>query len=248
MSEVIRIGNFIYRKSGPWSQQVQQFLRHLHTQGFHRVPEPFGFDEDGREIVSYIEGETFDYPLTEKAKAVNVLLSAAQLLRVYHDASINFLNSNLYSQNWMFPCKEPQEVMCHNDFAPYNIVFQGEQAIGIIDFETIHPGPRKWDIAYALYRFAPFTSKDDEDGVEGIENQIKRARLFCQAYGLVEEDKKGMADLMIERLQELLNFLIKSANEGNKKYVLNFQAKHHIKYMNDLEYIKSNKFLIEKML
>lgn len=101
MSEVTRIGNFMHRKSGPWSQQVQQFLRYLHNQGFHAVPKPFGFDRDGQEIVSYIEGETFDYPLTEKAKSMNVLLSAARLLRAFHDASINFLQSNLHSQNWL---------------------------------------------------------------------------------------------------------------------------------------------------
>jgi thiamine kinase-like enzyme len=248
MDNVIRIGNSIHRKTGAWAQQVHKFLRYLHDQGFHSVPEPFGFDKEGREILSFIEGVTFDYPLSKKASSISVLLSAAQLLRAYHDVSVNFLNLNNSSHNWMFPSRDPQEVICHNDFAPYNVVFQGEQAIGIIDFDTAHPGPRKWDIAYALYRFAPFTSKENEDGFGDIEDQILRARLFCQVYGLTEGDRAEIADLMIERLQALIDFLIKSAHEGNKKYELNFQAGHHIKYIKDLKYIKTNKLMIENTL
>lgn len=246
MDNVVRIGNLVHRKTGAWAQQIHKFLRYLHNQGFHSVPEPFGFDKEGREILSFIEGVTFDYPLSEKASSISVLLSSAQLLRAYHDMSVNFLNLNANSCSWMFPPRDPEEVICHNDFAPYNIVFQGEQAVGIIDFDTAHPGPRKWDIAYALYRFAPFTSKDNEDGFGDVEDQILRARLFCQAYGLPKEDRAEIANLMIERLQALIDFLIKSASEGNKKYELNFQAGHHVKYMKDLEYIKSNKLLIEK--
>lgn len=248
MDNVVRIGNLVHRKTGAWAQQIHKFLRYLHNEGFHSVPEPFGFDQEGREIFSFIEGVTFDYPLSEKASSISVLLSSAQLLRAYHDVSVNFLNVNINSYNWMFPPRDPQEVICHNDFAPYNIIFQGEQAVGIIDFDTAYPGPRKWDIAYALYRFAPFTSKDNEDGFGDLEGQILRARLFCQAYGLSKEDSAEIADLIIERLQALIDFLVKSASEGNKKYELNFQAGHHMKYVKDLEYIKSNKFLIEKGL
>lgn len=248
MDHVIRAGNVVYRKAGPWTQQIHKFLQYLHNQGFHAVPKPFGFDKQGREIVSFIEGETFDYPLSEKASSVNVLTSAAKLLRDYHDISMNFLNIHSSSHNWMFPTKNPREVICHNDFAPYNVVFRDEQAIGIIDFDTAHPGPRNWDIAYALYRFAPFTNKNNEDGFGNIENQIIRARLFCQAYGIIEENRIEIVDLMIERLQALIDFLVKSAREGNKKYELNFQAGHHLKYLKDLEHIKFSKNLIKNML
>jgi len=74
----------------------------------------------------------------------------------------------------------------------------GEQAIGIIDFDVSHPGPRSWDIAYALYRWAPFTNPNNKDGFGSIYDQIKRARLFCEAYGLAKKHRRGMARLMIE--------------------------------------------------
>ncbi len=34
------------------------------------------------------------------------------------------------------------------DFAPYNITFVDGCVHGIIDFDTLHPGPRIWDVAY----------------------------------------------------------------------------------------------------
>lgn len=148
----------------------------------------------------------------------------------------------------MFPCKDPQEVICHNDFAPYNICFDGQHAIGIIDFDTAHPGPRVWDIAYALYRFAPFTNPKNKDGFGGLEDQILRARLFCDAYGLKSNDRIGLADLIIERLQNLLDFLMQSAKQGNKKYEINLKDGHHLKYLGDLEYIKLHKNAIQNEL
>ncbi|WP_405867085.1 phosphotransferase [Streptomyces sp. NBC_01515] len=41
----------------------------------------------------------------------------------------------------------PVEVICHGDFAPYNCVFTGEGAVGLIDFDAARPGPRAWDLA-----------------------------------------------------------------------------------------------------
>ena len=53
--------------------------------------------------------------------------------------------------------------MCHGDFAPYNITFVDRCVHGIIDFDTLHPGPRIWDVAYAVYRRSPFVSSKDPD-------------------------------------------------------------------------------------
>jgi hypothetical protein len=131
---------------------------------------------------------------------------------------------------------------------PLNVVFDGDQAAGIIDFDATHPGPRTWDIAYALYRFAPFTNPDNEDGFGSIEDQISRARLFCDAYGLTKENRMGLTELMIERLETLLNFLTKSAQDENRKFEQNIQDGHHLKYLADIEYLKLHKLAIQARL
>lgn len=178
-----RINNEIHRPSGPWTKQVHNFLNFLYEQGFNQAPRPLGFDDQGREIVSVVTGETMNYPLSDNAKSIIALESSAQLLRRLHDTSEKFLNIiEKPNHGWMFASKDPVEVICHNDFAHYNICFDGKQAIGIIDFDTACPGPRTWDIAYALYRFAPFTCPSNTDGWGSLYDQITRARLFCETY------------------------------------------------------------------
>lgn len=243
------LNNEIHRESGYWTKQVHQFLHFLRKRGFAQAPEPLGFDEQGREIVSFVKGQTCDYPLSEDIASLEALVSVAKLLRRYHDVSQSFLNEITASnQVWMFPCRDPQEVICHSDFAPYNICFEGKQAVGIIDFDTAHPGPRAWDIVYALYRFAPFSNPKNMESFGGIADQILRAYLFCNAYGLNEENRIGLVDLMLERLQALLSFLMQSAREENKKYALNVQEGHHLTYLADIEYITLHKLRIENGL
>jgi thiamine kinase-like enzyme len=36
-------------------------------------------------------------------------------------------------------------VICHNDFAPYNLVFTDWRPHAIIDFDTAGPRPRAWN-------------------------------------------------------------------------------------------------------
>lgn len=236
----------VYKSLTPWSERVQDFLDYLHKKGFKKVPKSLGLDDKGQEIFSFVEGDTFDYPFPENMKSIKVLTSSAKLLREYHDMSQGYLSTlNVSSQNWMLPCRQPQEVICHNDFAPYNICYKGHEAVGIIDFETICPAPRIWDIAYALYRFAPFTNPSNEDGFGTIEEQISRACTFCNAYNLSKKDRFGLASLIVERLEALLNFLMKSAKGGDEKYQSNISDKHHLKYLADIEYIKKHREVIQ---
>ncbi|WP_425364687.1 phosphotransferase enzyme family protein [Candidatus Tisiphia endosymbiont of Mystacides longicornis] len=210
--QIVNIGDYIYRPAGFWTKQVHNLLDHIRSEGFLSAPKPVGFDNSGREIVSFLKGEVSNYPLSNNAASIKALTSAASLLRKYHDASQNFLIKVVSDEKcWQLPSRHPKEVICHGDFAPYNVVLNGEQAVGIIDFDTCHPGSRLWDVAYALYRWVPLTNPNNKDGFGSIDEQIIRACLFCQAYGLAEKDKNGMIDLIIERLQVLVSFMFSQA-------------------------------------
>ncbi|WP_425360507.1 phosphotransferase enzyme family protein [Candidatus Tisiphia endosymbiont of Ceraclea dissimilis] len=244
--QIVNIGDYIYRPAGFWTKQVHNLLDHIRSEGFLSAPKPVGFDNSGREIVSFLKGEVSNYPLSNNAASIKALTSAASLLRKYHDASQNFLIKVVSDEKcWQLPSRHPKEVICHGDFAPYNVVLNGEQAVGIIDFDTCHPGSRLWDVAYALYRWVPLTNPNNKDGFGSIDEQIIRACLFCQAYGLAEKDKNGMIDLIIERLQVLVSFMFSQAAEGNETFAANIQDNHHLLYLADIEYIKSNQSYIE---
>jgi hypothetical protein len=240
-NQIIKIGNTVHRPTGRWTIQIHELLLHLRQSGFYAAPEPLGFDKEGREIVSFIEGEVSNYPLSPNASSIKALVSAALLLRNFHDTTQGFLNNIIVENNdWQLPARQPYEIICHGDYAPYNTVLNGEISVGIIDFDTCHPGPRVWDIAYALYRWCPFTNPQNKDGFGSIEEQIKRARLFCHSYGLADEIRLGLADLMVERLQALVGFMFYQANLSDETNKLNIKNKHHVLYLDDIKYIKNN--------
>src|SRR3954447_16415718 len=56
-SEAVRVGDTVRRRPGPWSAGVLDLLRHLERAGFDGAPRTRGFDDRGREVVTYVDGE-----------------------------------------------------------------------------------------------------------------------------------------------------------------------------------------------
>ena len=152
VTNVVRIGDTVHRSPGIWTASVHALLKHIRERGFLAAPQVLGFDADGREILSYLEGKVSNYPLPPDARSKVALISAARLLRSYHDATIDFVSH--HQGSWQLEEHPPLEIICHGDYAPYNCVMRDDEVIGIIDFDTAHPGSRIWDVAYAVYRFS----------------------------------------------------------------------------------------------
>ncbi|RIV40033.1 phosphotransferase [Micromonospora radicis] len=149
---VRRRGDVVHRPVSSAAPAIHRFLRHLHEHGFHGAPEPRGFDGAGNEVLTFVDGEVPD-ALTPDLRTRELLTTAAALLRGLHDASVTFRPRS--DDPWLLPVRQPAEVMCHGDAAPYNCVVRNGSAVAFIDFDAVHPGPRVWDVAYAAYRFAP---------------------------------------------------------------------------------------------
>jgi len=239
---VERFGKIIRRKVGYWSPRVHEFLKFIARQGFANAPDPVGLDGEANEILSYIPGEVGNYPLSEQVSSEPALVSAAKLLRHLHDVSVLFVPDR--AGGWMFPAREPQEVICHGDFAPYNCVFKDGQAVGVIDFDTAHPGPRRWDLAYAIYRFAPMSSPANPDAFGNLAEQLHRARLFCDTYGLQNHERIALPASVIQRLRTMIDFMRSQALAGNLSCQRNIEAGHCDLYQEDIRYISvhANKF------
>jgi Ser/Thr protein kinase RdoA (MazF antagonist) len=245
---IVRAVDGVHRPSGAWSRQVHHLLRHIRENGFTGAPEPLGFDEQDREIVSYIPGEVSNYPLSAAAASHEALTSAAALLRRYHDATSGFLEAPGALESWQLAPRAPFEVVCHGDFAPYNVVLDGSRAVAIIDFDTAHPGPRVWDIAYALYRWAPLTNPNNQDGFGDLAAQTERAAAFCDAYGLEASERRGLVNLVATRLQALVDFMFAEARAGSAAFESNLSDGHHLLYVADIAYIRSNAEHVENAL
>ena len=129
----------------------------------------------------FLPGVAAHYPLPQWVWDPSILHDAGALLRRYiHDASVELAGADL---EWQLPTHQPAEVVCHNDPAPYNMVFRDEQLVGLIDFDTASPGPRVWDFAYLAYRLVPLGENGGGDA-PGENGRLSRLDALTKAYGL----------------------------------------------------------------
>jgi hypothetical protein len=229
MNTVVRVGATVRRTPGFWTPQVHRLLAHLRACGIEAVPAPSGFDDQGREILTFIPGLVGNDPVPAALRTDAVLVSAARLLRRLHDATAVVATSWL--DGWQAPTREPVEVICHGDFAPYNCVFDGERLVGVIDFDHAHPGHRHWDLAYALYRFAPLMAPSNPDSYGTIDAQCRRARLFCDEYGVQERGQ--LVQTIMARLTYMADYLHDGAARGDARMQANIDAGHLAIYVAD---------------
>lgn len=181
MGPVSRRGDVVLRVSGPWTPAVHRLLAHCRERGLSGVPEPRGIELDAagrREVLEYLEGDVPAYPMPAWLWADAGLDSAVDLLRRFHLASATADRTG----PWRSPVREPVEVVCHNDAAPYNMVFRDGRAVGLIDLDHAAPGPRIWDLAYLAYRIVPITT-DRADGFTDTERDARLDRLLDRYAG-----------------------------------------------------------------
>lgn len=161
---IVRVGATVRRPRQDGAELRQALLRHLEAVGFSGAPRALCYDDQGREVVSFVEGQVFHAApyLLSDAK----LLSATELIRGYHDATASS------------PFRDDQEVLCHGDLGPHNTVFRGDTAIAIIDWDAdLAPGRRIVDFAHAVWCFA-----DLIEASVPLYEQGRRAQLMCAAY------------------------------------------------------------------
>ena len=179
--------------------------------------------------LTFLPGTVGHPPLGPALRSDAVLMQAARLLRQLHDATQDFVVPA--GARFLLP-QEPDlipEVICHNDFAPYNCVFADGRMVGVIDFDTAAPGPRLWDVAYAVYRFAPLMPDAHcvDEGWPTPPDRAARLRLFCEAYGLA--DRGGVIAMVQRRITALMAYM--RAHD--------FNVDHLPRYAADLAYISA---------
>ena len=247
VNEVVRIGGLVRRPTGPWSPLVHDLLRHLREQGFTAAPAFHEVTADGFEVLDFIPGQVSNYPATPAAASPTALESAAEVLRAYHDATVGFVAS-APRQGWQLPAAEPVEVLCHGDYAPHNCVLDGDRVIGVIDFDTAHPGPRVWDVAYAAYRWVPLTAPANADGFGSTDEQAARLRIFCDRYGLDGAGRAVLVDTVVARLHALVDFMKAQAAAGSAAFAGHLRDGHHLQYLADAEHVTRARAVFEHRL
>ncbi|UGB33248.1 phosphotransferase [Metabacillus sp. B2-18] len=242
VSNVYRSGNTVLREVKPESTKIHKLLKHLERKGFHFAPKFLGIDEKNREILSFIEGEAGNYPLKQYMWSDDVLSEIAKMLRFYHDSVSDFPLEESCQPIDNTP--EPFEVICHNDFAMYNLVFNDRKPVGIIDFDVAAPGPRLWDIAYTLYTCVPLSRVYQTETAEIVHynssqhaDRIKqRVKVFFESYGDAIEE--GYLEMVLLRLEGLCIYMKRKASEGDSVFQKMIDEGHLDHYEKDIEFIR----------
>ncbi|WP_459476970.1 phosphotransferase [Clostridium saccharoperbutylacetonicum] len=248
-TSVYKQNETVLREQKTWSSTIHRVLLHLEKVEYTNSPRFIGFDDMGREILSFVPGECkANYPFTnDKNEQLSIIKKVAEIMRKYHDATLSFERTDIDS--WMFSYKGDleKEVICHNDIAPYNMTFVNNMPYGLIDFDTCCPAPRIWDIVYALYRFAPFSKKiyDDEKqeyrnyDVDGDKEFRKKSiMVFFDAYGM--ECPDDLFVQMTARLQALADLIYNESQNGNSAFKKMLEEGHRDLYLSEIEFIKEH--------
>lgn len=245
VSKVYLSGDTIRRELKPGSTKIHKLLQHLENKNFNHAPKFLGTDNRGREILTHIEGEAGHYPLKKYMWSNDVLKEIAEMLRRYHDSVSDFS----IEENWqpIDNTPQPYEVLCHNDFAIYNIIFNDKRPVGIIDFDVAAPGPRIWDIAYTLYTCIPlsrFFYAENGDAVyyhsqKHADSTKQRVRLFFESYGM--EIENDYLDVVILRLEGLCKTIKRKAKEGNVAFQQMIKEGHLEHYQSDITFIREHR-------
>ena len=232
---VVRVGDTVRRVTGPWTPNVAALMTGLRAAGVQEVPEHRGMDEQGREVVGYVEGEVPIYPMPAWLWDDRVLHEVGAAVRRVHDASASL---DLPLHGWRREAVEPVEVICHGDVAPYNCVFVDRRLVALIDWDYALPGPRLRDLGEAAYRFVSVTPPGHPDGLELTDaEQWRRVGVLCAAYGdVAAADVVRWAAL---HLEDLIAYSYEQAAAGNAALQATIDAGHVRLYEGDLRHVRS---------
>ena len=182
----VRVGDTVRRAAGPWTPAVHALLSHLSGKGFAGSPRPLGMDSRGREVLTFLEGQTVGsaLPWPGWAHAEDTLAQAARWLRGYHAAVADFVPPA--GAVWRMGGQWRRGmVIGHGDAAPYNAVWEGGRLAGFIDWDMAGPVGQEWDVAFAAFSWVPLHARHAaaREGFTDFGARPRRLRRFLAEYG-----------------------------------------------------------------
>jgi hypothetical protein len=176
VNRVVRVGDTVRRSPGDRAEYVHQVLRHLEQCGWMGAPRLLGIDEQGREMLTYLDGFVAWRSPTDRVDSIDTLTQVARLVRQFHDLTAGT------------PLASGHEVVCHNDLSPKNTVYrdggEGMRPVAFLDWDNSAPGARIHDMAHMCWQYLNLGP-----AVHDIAAASHRLRLMCDAYGLADRSQ-----------------------------------------------------------
>jgi hypothetical protein len=246
LTKVVRVGDTVRREAGSWTPFVHFLLDHLRERGFNLAPKALGLDSTGREILSYIPGQTlFGHPWPEWVWSDELLEEAVAALADYHVKVADFRPESVESRLGTQPLAREQ-IVCHNDFAPYNCVFRDGHLVGLLDWDVVCVGSTTWDLAFFAWHWVPLYEPSSEIAWRTDEVCRQRLRRIVELYGL--EDRSDFLQQVVSRIEASRQGILTRAGDGDEAFRKLLQEGHVDKMQHAIEYVRENQSYLEEAL
>lgn len=201
VSGAVLVGNTVRRPTGQWTPAVHTLLGYLATRIPH-VPRVLGMDEQGREMLSYLPGQVID--TDSQTLSLGQLDSLVRWTRSFHDVVAGFTHPGPWRY---FPVARPT-LIGHNDIAPYNACFAGDEVAGVFDWDLSGPTTALMELAFIAWNCVPLWA-DNADA----RNAAERLTVIAAAYGAF--DAKTILHAVPHRITAMLDWIPAAAAAGD---------------------------------
>jgi hypothetical protein len=205
----VRVGDGVRRPTQPWTVTVHAVLRHLEGAGFGGAPRVRGFDDQGRERLTFLPGQTLgEAPTWADWLRSEGCYDATEAFRPAADA-VWFTG-----RDW-----QPGLLIGHLDASPWNAVWAGSDLVGFVDWDTANPSRREDDLAFSALTWVPLlTAKIAEPaGFGDPTDRHRRFHLLLDAYGYTG-DRTAVRDAIIARVERNVQMIRQFADGGEPTF------------------------------
>jgi phosphotransferase family enzyme len=218
----VRVGDEVRRPSQPWTATVHSVLRHLEGVGFEGAPRARGFDEQGRERLTFLRGETLGetMPWPDWLRSDDALRQVGGWLRRLHDATVTFepaVDAVWFTgRSW-----QPGLLIAHLDASPWNAVWNEDDGtlVGFVDWDTASPSRREDDLAFSALTWVPLLTAEIAEpvGFGDASDRRRRFHLLLDAYHY-EGERTAIRDALLGRVERNVAMIRQLADGGEPTF------------------------------
>ena len=211
----VRVGDVVHKRASPWTPTVHALLRHLEHANVDGVPRALGFDEQGRQRLTYLPGEVIGdrVPWPAWVYADSTLVQVGRWMRRIHDATADFVPPK--GERWFTGrTMQPGWIVGHQDAAPYNAVMDGDRLVGFFDWDIASPSPRDDDLAFSALLWVPLTAPNPGER-PAAGNRARRLQLLLDAYRY-DSDRRAFGAAIVRRARLQAGVIRSMAEAGDR--------------------------------